>query len=388
MKILYHHRTRAEDAQGVHINSLCQAFMRLGHKVNVVGPVKSGNKYADKENNKDAGNRPTVVMGFAVPQWLYELLALGYNVYGFMILCLSIQRDRPDLIYERYAIFNVAGRLASGVYKIPFVLEVNAPLSLEMQKYGQLKLCGLARKIEDWLCSSSTKTVVVSDKLREIIEKRGVPHKQFLVIHNGVDRKIFNPQIDGMQIRSELGLSDYFVVGFVGWMRSWHGIDLLIEAANILHDEIPGLRVLLVGDGPAVKQLTEQVNKLKLEEKVIFTGSVSRKQVPKYIAAMDVAIQPNVTEYASPIKLFEYVALAKAVIAPRQDNIREVVEDGQNAILFTPGNSSEIADCIRKLNANRSLMQEISKNAGCLINDKGYYWEENACRVLDAIGLG
>ena len=383
MKILYHHRTRAEDAQGVHVRALCQAFRDAGHPVRVIAPPRwrSGAKGGDRAEGAAAR-----IGGRAIPQWAYELLALAYNGPAFVMLCGAILWQRPGLVYERYALFNVAGRLASALFRVPFVLEVNAPLSLEMQREGGLVFRRLAQRLEDWLCSRATQTVVVSGAMARILAARGVPEGRLMVIPNGVDRRAFHPAVDGSAVRRDLGLEAQFVVGFVGWVRPWHGVDRLLQAAASLRESIPELVVLVVGGGPAIPELREQAQRLGLGERARFVGAVPQSEVPAHVAAMDVAVQPDVTEYASPIKLFEYLALGKAVVAPAKPNITEVVADGRDALLFDPGHTGDLARCLHRLWADPELRHRLATRAGDLVEERGFTWEANAARVLDVAG--
>lgn len=386
MRVLYHHRTRGADAQGVHIRALTDALRELGHEVHTVALAPQQRSKAAPRT--PAGGGGPSLLGRAIPHWLYELLALGYNLPAFMMLTLAVLRHRPALIYERYALFNVSGLWVARLFRIPFLLEVNAPLSMEHREHGDLVLHRLAERIEDRLCTHATRTVVVSAAMARIFEDRGVPAERLLVMPNGVDRGRFHPGVDGTAVRRDKGLEDTFVVGFVGWIRPWHGVDRLVDAVARLAPELPALRLLLVGDGPALPDLREQVATLGIEDRVYFTGAVGSEAIPAHIAAMDVAVQPDVTDYASPIKLFEYLALARPVIAPAKPNITEVVEDGTSALLFEPGSTGALVDAIRRLYADRDLGERLAARGGALIEERGYDWRANAGRVIEVVDGG
>lgn len=327
------------------------------------------------------------LFGLAMPSWLYEILAIAYNVPGFLVLVYRLLRHRPRLVYERYALFNVAGRVATAMFGIPFVLEVNAPLSMELSQHGGLQFRGLAQVVEDWLCRSATRTVVVSGAMADIFEARGVPRDRLMVVPNGVDRADFHPGIDGRPLRRSLGLNDRLVIGFVGWVRPWHGVDKLLEAVGLLRDEARDIAVLIVGDGPALPDLRALADRLGIADRVVFPGTVPQNEVPGYLAAMDIAVQPDVTPYASPIKLFEYLSMGKAVIAPSRPNIEEIVEDGRQALLFKPGNAAALADAVRRLHRQPELRRRLGAEALKLFEERGFYWEANARRVLQAVDL-
>ncbi|MEF8982858.1 glycosyltransferase family 4 protein [Thiohalorhabdus sp.] len=382
MRIVYHHRTRGEDAQGIHIQALVAAFRALGHRVTLVGPRRPRAAGGGEAGAQTSGFR---LLGRPVPGWVYELLALGYNVPAFLRLCAALVRERPAMVYERYALFGVAGRLAAGLFRVPFVLEVNAPLSLEMERESGLAFRGPAQALEDWLFRRATRTIVVSGAMADILEGQGTPRERLVIMPNGVDREAFHPDVDGSGVRRDLGWQDGLLVGFVGWVRPWHGVDGLVEAARRLRDAIPELRLLIVGDGPAVPALRQQAEEAGLSERVHITGAVARSEVPAHLAAMDVAVQPDVTEYASPIKLFEYLAMARPVVAPRKPNITEVVSDGEQALLFRPGSTDELTKTLQRLHADPDLRSRLGRAGARLIEERGYYWEANAQKVTELV---
>jgi glycosyltransferase involved in cell wall biosynthesis len=222
--------------------------------------------------------------------------------------------------------------------------------------------------------------------MARILESHGAPPERLWIMPNGVDRTRFHPGIDGAPVRETLGLQHAFVLGFVGWVRSWHGVDYLVRAAAELRARIPDLVVLVVGDGPARPELETLAGELGVSDQVLFTGAVPQDRIPEYIAAMDVAVQPNVTEYASPIKLFEYLAMARPVIAPAKDNITEIVTHGEHALLFEPGSTAQLAVCIESLYADSELRAALGQCAARLIEEREYTWKGNANRVAAIAG--
>lgn len=387
MRVLYHHRTRADDAQGIHIAALCDALRELGHEVDLVALVRRARPRpaAAASGTENSGREGASLFGLPVPAWFYELLALAYNIPGFFMLAAAVLRRRPDLIYERYALFTLCGRWVARVFGLPFVLEVNAPLSLELSRHGGLAFARLARRLETWLLSSSTRTVVVSQAMADLFVRQGVPARKMVVMPNGVREAQFNPRIDGRPVRARLGLANACVVGFVGWMRPWHGVEQLIDAVAELRPRCPDLRLLLVGGGPALPGLRQQVERLGLGETVLFTGALAVDQVPAHIAAMDVVVQPDVTDYASPIKLFEYLAVGRAVLAPAKPNILEIVTDEQTALTFPPGDRPALVAALARLYGDPALRTRLGAAGAALIDQRGYHWRCNAQRVIDLV---
>ncbi len=397
MKILYHHRTRAEDAQGIHIKSLQEAWTTLGHEVREVSPVdgrksagpaprtvsKTGSAASPAEKNSpdkkhSEGRSPLGSM-------IYETLSLGYNIYGLSRLRRAIREFNPGMIYERYSLNLCAGAYIAQQRRLPFVLEVNAPLVDEMARESGLVGQGVARRCEKWVLESATKVVVVSQVLLDHFKASGIDTSRFEVMHNGIDPQQFHPQVDAAPVRQQYALGHHCVIGFVGWMRQWHRLDLLLEAFAALPNR-DQCEVLLVGDGPALPGLRERAAALGIASQVHFTGPVAHDKIPLHIAAMDIAVLPSIPAYASPMKLFEYMAMGKAVIMPDQQNLREVVRDGENGMLV-PVSDNGVSRALQLLAADQSLRARLAGAAAATIRDGGFYWTENARRVLAGLPL-
>lgn len=383
MKIIYHHRTRGEDAQGIHIQSLQDAWSELGHEVHEVslGRVQSGKSQTPNGHQKHSEGRGPL------GSLIYEGLSLGYNVYGMHNLQKAIKEYQPSLIYERYCLNLTAGALAAGKHQIPFVLEVNSPLVDEMSKESGLIGRSVAQRCERLVLTKATRVVVVTDVLRKHYEQQGFDTSKFQVIHNGIDPHLFHPNVDARPIRERYNLADRCVIGFVGWARQWHRLDLLVDAYAKLPDR-DRFAVLICGDGPAISGLREQAKTLGVADAVHFSGGLDHHEIPAHIAAMDIAVLPSIPVYASPMKLFEYMAMGKAVLVPDQPNLHEVIVAGQNGMFIPKDDPNGFARAVTELAINPALQQKISQGAIETIQQGKYFWTENARRVLQGVGLG
>lgn len=377
MRILYHHRTQSEDAQGIHIYEMVKAFRDLGHQVEMVALAELDE--AGRKKIRGGGWRWPARWA---PNWLYELMSLAYNLYGYWRLCRTIKSKSPDLIYERYALNTFCGIWASRRFGIPLVLEVNLPLYYERSKFGKLTFKRLARFSERWICSHSTWTVVVSRAMRDFFVREGVPGEKMIVMPNGVDPQKFHPHVSGEAVRRRYGLEGKLVIGFVGWFRKWHGVEMLLE---IMHEARLGdqsVRLLLVGDGPVYPDLYQYAEKHDLLSAIIFTGQVDREEIPAYIAAMDIGVLPRTNAYGCPMKIFEYMAMGKCIIAPDQATIREILEDGVNGYLFRPGDRDHLKTALLHAVQNPAGWQAVGQKAYGTVHQRKYLWSANAEKTL------
>ena len=129
--------------------------------------------------------------------------------------------------------------------------------------------------------------------------------------------------------------------------------------------------------------LEKRARELGISDHVTITGVMPRDQVPEALAAFDVALQPAVVDYASPLKLFEYLALGLPIIAPDSPNIREVLDDGENAALFRNGDGESFISCLTRVCDDAELRARLARGARDSIESQGLTWRRNAERVQD-----
>lgn len=381
MRILYHHRTQAGDAQGIHIREIISSLRGDGHEVNEVALVAT-----DAPAGVQADARPSLLSRLKqhMPDMGRELVELGYNLVGIFKLLSAARRFRPDFIYERYALFNFSGALASRWLRIPLILEVNSPLAQEQADLGQQSLGGLARWSERWICNHASAVITVSTPLRELLVKSGVTRDLITVISNGVDTERFHGRSEaGDEVRRRFGLSGQRVVGFVGWIRDWHGLEDLVRGMPHWPDDLSDVHLLIIGDGPARSAIESAATECAVADRVHITGAVPHAQIVEYLAAIDVALQPAATSYASPMKIFEYLAMAKPVVAVDQENTREILEEGRNALFFPPGDRVAFVSAVQEIFLDQQRLERMSAQARSAIFEREFLWDANARKVIE-----
>jgi glycosyltransferase involved in cell wall biosynthesis len=370
MRILYSHRIQSRDGQSVHVEELVAAFRSLGHEVLVVGPGLY-------EHARFGGESRLVPWIRArLPAVIGEVAELIYNVPAWWRLRAAFRRFRPDLIYERYNLYYLAGTWVARGNGTKLFLEVNSPLVEERTRFGQLRLRWLAGALERYVWRSASKVLVVTGVLQQTVAAAGVPPERLAVVPNGIDPSLFA----ALPAR-EAGPGP-LVLGFVGFVRDWHGLDAVIAAMAAEPGE-PDLRLVVVGDGPARAALEQQAASLGVSDRTTFTGLQPREAIPNLVAGFDIALQPLVVSYASPLKIFEYMAAGRAIVAPDQPNIREVLRDGETAVLFDPSELGAMWRAIRRLTTDAALRWRLGEAARAEIARRDYTWRGNATRVVD-----
>lgn len=379
MRILYHHRTLSKDGQNVHIEELIAAFRRAGHEVLVVGPAG----HAASPFGSDGGILSRVRS--ALPRAVGEVLECAYSVVAFVRLWRAWRQFRPDVLYERYNLFLLAGVWLRALTGVPMALEVNSPLVLERTKEPGLGLVAFARWCEHTAWRAASHVFPVTGVLAEHVIAAGVPRARITVIQNGIDPAEFHARVDGTAVRAKYRLDGKIIIGFTGFLRAWHGLPAVVEVLRHMQSRFD-VHFLVVGDGDARQTLEADARRCGVLDRVTITGLVERAAVPSYIAAFDIAIQPKATDYASPLKLFEYMALARAIIAPDQANLREVLGHERNALLFAPADPAGLGHTLERLIEDPALRARLGAAAAATISDNHMTWDGNAARVAATFG--
>ena len=272
MRILYHHRIRSKDGQFVHLEEMIHALSALGHEIEVVGP----RHVEDERFGADAGYVATLKRW--LPGAAYETLELGYALTDYRRLARAILAFRPDVIYERYNLYFPSGIWARRRFRVPLLLEVNAPVYEERRRYGGIALPRLAQWSERHAWRGADLVLPVTEVLAGHVASAGVPRERIHVIPNGINETSFAGLPDREAAKRSLGLADRFVLGFVGFMREWHGLDRVLRFMK--QQTRTDLHALFVGDGPDRARLERIAAELGLSSRLTITGVVERNAVP------------------------------------------------------------------------------------------------------------
>jgi glycosyltransferase involved in cell wall biosynthesis len=385
MNILYHFRTQGTGAEGVHIAGIAVAFERLGHRVIFSSPTGIDPRQTAGANPFAAKSRGGLLSRLAAhaPGLVFELIEVAYNVFAYLRNRDALTREKCGLIYERHAFFLCSTALLARRRGIPLVIEVNE-LAGDERVRAKPWLAPLARLADRFTFRRASLIVVVSPHLQRRIAAIGIAREKILVLPNAVDGKSLDAEADGTPIRARHGCSDAVIIGFAGWFVAWHRLETLIAQFASLAAGHPAVRLMLVGDGALRGDLAAQADALAIRERVIFTGAVPHAEIPAHIDAMDICVVPHSNEYRSPIKLFEYMARGRAVVAPRTEPIAQVITDGVDGLLFDPENPQSLREALARLISAPGLRAKLGEAARARIREH-HTWDRNAARVLDAI---
>jgi glycosyltransferase involved in cell wall biosynthesis len=387
VEFIYHHRTAGRGGEGLHVLSMVRALEAAGHPVTLVSPPgvdprqTAGAVPLDKGAKETPGlQRIWKWVSCHCPQALFEMAELAYNLCALFRLLPEFRRKPAAVFYERYAFYLFMGVFVARFFKRPVILEVNEVPGLQRAR-GQV-MVRLARWLERRIFQRADRILTVSSFLQQEVYRRGARPGSVVLMPNAIDPARFEVNGAGSVVRHRQGLNGATVVGFVGWFDRWDRLDLLVEVARDLRAAHPELQFMLVGDGPAAGALKDKVGQDGLQDVVVLTGPVAREKMPDYIGAMDMCVLPDSNPFGSPMVLFEFMAMGKAVIAPNLPPIRDVLRHGQTGLIIERGDPAALRAAISMLAADRRLRARLGSEARRQVLAR-HTWEANARRVVE-----
>ena len=293
------------------------------------------------------------------PQLARETQAMLLNLRSAEALE-ELERQRPlDAVYERYSLWSWAGLRFARRHRKPLILEVNAPLVRETGEWRELELAPVARAVERQVLRGADAVIVPSRELADWLAGEVGRRRHTRVIPNGFDEALFRrpaplPATAGR-------LRGRYVIAFVGSLKPWHGIEVLLTAFERLVPRLPEAHLLVVGDGPLRQEVECARDKLG-EDRITAAGAVDHSRVPGWLACADVAVAPYPrldSFYFSPLKVVEYQAAGLPVVASRCGQLDRLIADGDTGRLVPPGDPDSLASALLDLYRSPALRRRM-----------------------------
>lgn len=352
----------------------------------------------------DLGLRQVVVRPPAATGTEANLMAANEHYYA--VLKPLLQAIRPAFLYERLCLGNYTGARLSLELGIPYIVEYNgSEISMKRSFAGSgYENEDMYLAAEDLAFHQATMISVISSHVRDDVVRRGIDPGKVLVNPNAVDLEAYAPaspaEYDG--IRAELGFKPRDrVVGFIGTFGGWHGIEVLAEAMPRICGRSPDARFLLIGDGNFKSLVTEQIQRHRLEDRVVDVGRVDQQTGARLLRACDVLVSPHSAHmvdsafFGSPTKMFEYMAVGGGIVASDLEQIGIVLSPGlritelpldpasagdRRALLCRPGDVEEFVDGVVALAQDRELCRRLGANARRAA-EAYYSWDQHVANV-------
>jgi len=395
MRIIYYsphptHDTVSEVGYATHQREVILALRNLGHEVFPV--IMGGTEEANLNTlASDVYKIPLYksLIKRIVPRFIWTSLnnykLIRHDIKAGKILEENILKINPDLIYERSEYLQDSGAKLANKYKIKYFIEVNAPFIEEMNNFeGYSLFHNRAHKIEAIKLTTADRVFTVSTALKDFLVSRyNCSCDKIIVQPNCINpEKVFYDNQAVESLRVELGLDSNKVIGFVGSMFPYHGVDVLINSFSKVIAAFPNAKLLIVGDGIVLNDLKKLTQNLSLEQSVIFTGKVPHKLVFNYIQLMDVCVMAKSNWYGSPVKIFEYGLLKKPIIAPNNVPVRDVMVNMHDAILIQE-NETDLKNALCNLLENETLAESLAINFYNKVMEN-YKWKNAAEKIIES----
>lgn len=394
MNILFHHRTRGQGAEGAHIRGVVKGLTQLNHAVNILslpGAEPESNKNLSMSPTKGHGEKIKRASFFSklteftkyVPEFAFEFFELMYNFIAFWRVKQKVKSLEIELIYERYSLFMFATVWWAKKNNIPIILEIND--SCLVHRVRSLTFIKLAKLIEKWIFCNATGLVFISNRFKQVATDAYGEIAPSVISPNAadLDNFIIDPSV-GKKLREKLNIDDKIVVGYVGVFAKWHGVEWFIEEIVKDLSEHPNLVLLFVGDGVSLEPIQSMIIEANLESQIILTGRVPHNEVSHYLSAMDFGILPDSNDYGSPMKLFEFMAMEKGVVAPDFSPITEVVNNNETGWLFPANDKSACIKRVYEVASSTEVQIHVGKRARVYI-EKERQWKHNAAQIIGLV---
>jgi PEP-CTERM/exosortase A-associated glycosyltransferase len=268
------------------------------------------------------------------------------------------QLERPDLLHAHSPILNALPALWVGrKLRIPVVYEVRALWEDASVDHGTSSRDSLRYKtvrfLETWACQRAAQTVVICNGLRDELINRGIPGDKVTTVFNGINPQDFRSSGLDMATAKKLGIVGKKVLGFIGSFNRYEGLNLLIEAVRDLSLKRADIALLLVGGGEMEHDLRNQIETIKMQDRIILTGRIPHEQISEIYSLIDIFVYPRysipLTEMVTPLKPLESMAMGRSIIASDIGGHRELIQDGYNGLLFKPGNIDSLLEKLNRL---------------------------------------
>ena len=372
-------RLPTEKAYGLQIGKMCEAFAAGGIEVTLLYPHRRGvikeNIFEHYNLKKNFKLKKIYSPDFYWPGKLDKAAFLIKSFIAAMILCGYASVKRPDIIYSRdeLPVFILS------FFRKNIFWEAHKFSGRRGYFYNRFRRAGI-------------KIICISEGLASEFTERGFEKKQVMVAHDGVDLEEFNTRLSAPEARRKLNLPlEKKLIGYVGaltTMGAKKGLDELFEAFSLLSDT--SVRLVLVGSSvnPAeVVFYKDLAKKLDIADRVIFAGQVAHKEVPAYLKAFDALAMPfpNTKHYAtymSPLKLFEYMASWRPIVATDLASIKYILNES-NSVLVKPDDAKSLANGLSHVLANPAESGRLAAKA--FEDVKKYTWANRARSILKFI---
>ncbi len=380
----------------------------VGHTSGVINALRKLHqvvKVISNDHLTDVKNDIEIVKPIKAP---FLINSINEFLYNFKIIK-SVNVEKYDAIYHRYNAFSFSSAYLASKNNIPLILEYNSSDLWKLKNwenkirllkfvakriYHLFFMLPIVSRIENYNFKKAGLIVVVSKAMRDELVARGIDEKKILVNPNGVDIEQYSPLINSKEIKKKYQLQKKIVLGFIGTFGQWHGAENIVLAYRKLLREYPEYKkkskLMMIGDGIKMPEVKKNINEGGISENVILTWLIPQSEGPKYLSACDILINSTVPNpdgsefFGSPTKLFEYMAMGKAIICSDMAQMSEVLTHNKTAYMVKPADIYDLIIAMKHLLDNIELRNKLGENARKEATSK-HTWDKHVEKILERI---
>ncbi|MBM3744440.1 MAG: glycosyltransferase family 4 protein [Acidobacteria bacterium] len=389
MRILLTYVTIGRGGDAVQWLALAEGFRREGHTVTIAG--------ASTVRPYSTGTTAARLRGFArsLPWWARDAVEFALSAVTIWRVWRAARRHGADLIVHRATTYDVTGVALARLLRVPLVVHLDAHVPVERRYRSESYWRWLHERMMTLLGRHAALVVTPSRPVRHYCREIGIPPGKLLVQRNGIFARHVRLGLEATRTSPPFARRPVCVLGFVGSLSDWHRVDLLLDALArlVATSGKTSYRLMIVGTGREEARLRGQTERLGIAHLVEWRGPLAHERAVMAMAEFDIAILPSTLATGAPMKLSEYAAMGRPIVAPALPNIRDLLAPETEAVLVEPGSADALAEAIAALAADPERSRQIGRAAQARV--MGCTWEATArlmaraasAKVGDTAGL-
>lgn len=357
-------------------------LQKQGHSTSLIWRTPQPNGQATISDKVKSSLKPKL------QTYLHEPKKLARNIPHLFQEWQIVKNEKPDILFARLELYNFSAAALSRMLGVPFAVEADCPPSYEHKRFfGKefFHVGNLSEKLELYTLHQADAVIAISTILKNYYVEQGIAAEKIHVIPNGADPEKFAPRPKPAELVEEYNLSGKTVIGWIGALVGWSGIEKMVKMARDILENDRDAVFMMVGGGENQELFRKELQVGDFATRVVLPGSVPHEAVGDYLACMDIVLAPYPKLpfwYASSMKIFEYMAAGKALIASDVGQVSEVIRDGHNGLLFDPDREDSLTAKVETLLQNEPLRVKLGKQARQDLLDH-YTWAHHAKKISE-----
>jgi glycosyltransferase involved in cell wall biosynthesis len=373
MRILVSYGLVGRGGDAVHIRAVADAFRRLGHETLMIGPRPlQPYQFAGVEG------RLRTLLG-RWPWWAKDAIAIVLSLSFLVRARRRLRGQAFDLVVHNGGIYEFIGQRLARATHARLVMYLHAPAAMEREIRREKYFPSLHAHCMNEVARSAHLIATISQSALDLYAQTGMPADRMLVCPDGVPEDLLRRGAALARAHPPLCDERICTVGFVGSLNPLHRVEILLDALRRLGPE-GGWRLIIVGGGEEYAGLRQHIGDQHFGTRVEWRGGVPRERAFEEIAGFDIAVLPYTPTAATPMKLFEYAAVGRPIIAPDLPNIRALFGDGE-MYFFAPGDPGPLATALRALRRAPDTARDLGRRAQERARD--YITERILARLIE-----